>query len=427
MIKTAILVLAATVTTGAALAQNVLVDGDFESTPPIPGPLQFGNNIGHSIAPWVLGTGNQANVVEVDGPGGLSYGTSGPESDASHPGAGIRQHYLDIANGANDFYQTFVPPCSGDVEFGGFFSTRANSPGMANVTIRQGTGTSGIVVGTTNNVNLPGGNSATDPWTPVSFVVPVTGGVTYSFVVHMDDNLNFDNGFVRYKVQCGQLKICKVGLAGVAPGTSFTFTAGNAPSFTVAAGNPPGGLCRLGPSFPQGSTVTVTETVPSSLHVSGITVAPINRLVGTPNLAAGSVTVTIGSGITELTYTNAEARTGFLEICKEVSTPWTTGNYTFTVNPGNLGPFTVPVGSCSPAIEVQAGQVTITEQPRPGSHLAGCHTIPAANQGACNTTAGTSTVTVVPGDVSTQTIAFFTNQGKKKLPPDDSKIDKSPQ
>lgn len=422
MIKTAILVLAAAVTTGAAFAQNVLVDGDFESTPPTPLPLHLWDNVGHSIAPWVIANSNQANVVEVDGAGGLSYNGNGPESDAT--GTGIRQHYLDSI-GDVDFYQSFVAPCSGEAEIGGSFSTRANQPATANVTIRQGVGLLGAIVGTTHNVNLPGGNSATDPWTALSYTVPLTAGATYSYAVHINDNMNFDNGFV--KTKCGQLKVCKVGIAGVAPGTSFTFTAGSAPSFTVPAGSPPGGLCRLGPSFPQGSTVTITEAVPSSLHVSGIAVAPINRLVGTPNLAAGSVSVKIGSGITEVTYTDAEAKTGFLEICKEVSTPWTTGSYTFTVNPGNLGPFTVPVGSCSPAIEVQAGQVTITEQPRPGSHLAGCHTIPAANQGACNTTSGTSTVTVVPGDVSTQTIAFFTNQGKKKIPPDDSKIDKSPQ
>jgi len=40
----------------AASAQNVLVNGDFEANP----PQSFGNNIGWSISPWVLGTGNNS-------------------------------------------------------------------------------------------------------------------------------------------------------------------------------------------------------------------------------------------------------------------------------------------------------------------------------------------------------------------------------
>lgn len=183
----------------AASAQpNVLVNGDFESSP----PPNLGNNIGHSIAPWVLGSGNQSNVVKVDGPGGFNYGSSGPESDASAPGAGVPQHYLDITNGSNDFYQSFTPQCSGEVEFGGSFSTRANSSGTASVTVREGVGTSGPIVGQTNNISLPGGNSQTDPWKLVSFTAPITASTTYSFIVHMDNNMNFDNGFVRYKTSC---------------------------------------------------------------------------------------------------------------------------------------------------------------------------------------------------------------------------------
>src|SRR3954464_5064622 len=74
-----------------ALAQNILVNGDFEPNP----PPKLGNNIGWPIAPWVVGTGQQPNVVKVDGPGGYDYGTNGPESDASAP-ATKPQHYLDI-------------------------------------------------------------------------------------------------------------------------------------------------------------------------------------------------------------------------------------------------------------------------------------------------------------------------------------------
>ena len=141
-------------------------------------------------------------------------------------------------------------------------------------------------------------------------------------------------------------------------------------------------------------------------------VAPPSRLVGTPNLAGGSATMTIGAGITEVTFTNRRP-TGFLEICKKVipgQLPGGTGSFTFSVNPGNLGPFVVRRGSCSPAIEVAAGMVTIKEVASPGTQMVGCSTIPTTKQVACNLAARISTVNVAPGDVSTQTIAIFTNR-----------------
>jgi hypothetical protein len=183
----------------AAMAQsNVIINGDFESNP----PQGFGNNIPYPIPPWTLIGTAEPNVVTVDGPGGLDYGSNGPESDASAPGAGIAQHYLDIVNDENAFYQSFTPRCSGQVQFGGSFSTRANAAGTAFVEIRQGVGPNGPLVGTTNHVNLAGGNSKLDPWTNVSFSVPITAFQTYSFVVYMDNQLNFDNAFVRYDTDC---------------------------------------------------------------------------------------------------------------------------------------------------------------------------------------------------------------------------------
>lgn len=202
----------------------------------------------------------------------------------------------------------------------------------------------------------------------------------------------------------GILKVCKVAGVGVAVGTPFTFTAGGT-TFTVPAGPGPGGTCVVGPTLPVGSTVTVDEAVPPGHLVSSIAVAPPSHLVGAPNLAAGSVDVTIGIGVTEVTFT--DKRTGFVEICKKGDV---TGTFKFTVNPGGLGPFVVPAGACSPAIEVAAGTVVIQETPSPGIIMAGCSTIPAGQQGPCNLGVQSSTVAVVPGDVSTQTIAFITNR-----------------
>jgi hypothetical protein len=202
----------------------------------------------------------------------------------------------------------------------------------------------------------------------------------------------------------GLLKVCKVGGPGVASGTPFTFTAGSS-TFNVPSGPAPGGTCVVGPRFTVGTHVTVAETVPAGYTVSSIAVAPSGQLVGTPNLAGGNVNVTIGSGVTEVTFT--DKRTGFLEICKNGDVQ---GNFSFSVNPGSLGPFVVPAGACSPAIEVAAGVVTIHEQPSAGGTMSGCATIPAGQQGACNLGAQISTVTVDPGDVSTMTVAFVTNK-----------------
>jgi choice-of-anchor C domain-containing protein len=208
----------------------------------------------------------------------------------------------------------------------------------------------------------------------------------------------------------GRLKVCKVAGPWVAVGTPFTFQAGTSPPFTVLAGPAPGGTCSLGPTFNVGSSVWVTETIPSGMLVSAISVAPLPRQIGLPNLAGGTVQVLIGSGVTDVTFTNTK-QTGFIEICKTFPpTVPAGGSYTFTVNPGNLGPFVVPARSCSPAIEVAAGTVTITEVLSPGIQLATCSTLPTTQQGPCNPLAGTSTVNVVPGDVSTQTVAIFTNK-----------------
>jgi hypothetical protein len=168
----------------------------------------------------------------------------------------------------------------------------------------------------------------------------------------------------------------------------------------------------VGPGYPVGTQVAVTETVPAGDTVSNITVAPPGQLVST-NLPGGGVTVAIGSGVTEATFT--DNRTGFLEICKNGDV---TGNFSFVVNPGNLGPFAVPAGACSPAIEVAAGSVTIHELTT-GTNIVACSTVPTGQQGLCNTPPGSenSVVTVVPGDISTMTIATITDRRIVPPPP----------
>lgn len=184
-----------------AQAQNLIANPGFENNPP---PAN-GNNIGWSFSPWILGPGDQSNVVKVDGPGGFNYAASGPQSDASNngagAGAGVAQHYADIV-GSNDFYQTFtVPTCGGapgqtrTATFSGWFSTRDNLSGTGAIEIRAGVGDGGTLLAR-QPVSLPAPTppltSGTAPWTFVTGTVSVQSGSQISYVVEMSNNVNFD-------------------------------------------------------------------------------------------------------------------------------------------------------------------------------------------------------------------------------------------
>ena len=201
----------------------------------------------------------------------------------------------------------------------------------------------------------------------------------------------------------GLLKVCKVAGPGIAVGTVFEFTAGKA-TINVPAGVAPDGSCAVGPMLSVGTTVTLSENVPSGTIVASITVAPPQQAASAPDLTAGSAMVQIGKGVTEVTFTNK--RTGYLEICKSGEVK---GNFRFVINPGSLGPFAVGAGACSPPIEVVAGSVVITEWPSDHTSMVGCSTFPANQQLACDLEGQTSTIMVGPGDAANQTVAFIEN------------------
>jgi hypothetical protein len=294
--------------------------------------------------------------------------------------------------------------------FGTNFLTQQTSCGITSANTVAIVATSPALTGLTNAVLSNWGCSVHEGFTswPTTFtpLAIATDSTVPAIFTAGDGTKGFPYILARgvTPVAGGILKVCKVAGLGIDVGSPFSFTAGSS-SFTVPAGPAPGGTCVVGPTFPVGTGVTVTETVPAGVAVSAITVAPPTQLVGSPNLAGGSVNVTIGTGVTEVTFT--DKRTGFIEICKSGAVH---GSFAFTVDPGGLGPFAVPVGACSPAIEVPAGSVIIHELPSRGSVMVGCNTIPAGQQGACDTAAQTSTVAVVPGDISTMTIAFVTNR-----------------
>jgi hypothetical protein len=95
----------------------------------------------------------------------------------------------------------------------------------------------------------------------------------------------------------GLLKVCKIAGSGVTPGTRFSFSMGGT-SFVV-----PAGYCVQNGLFPVGTVVTITEMFSPSALASAISVLPAGQQ-GTVDLAAQTVTATVGVGVTEVYFTN---------------------------------------------------------------------------------------------------------------------------
>jgi hypothetical protein len=146
----------------------------------------FGDNTGATITPWVLESGSGTNVIQVDGADGSNYGTGGPEFDAEG-GAG---NYFTVNGSAGVIYQTFTLTETQVIDYGGFISSRNSSSGEAKINIHSGTGSGGTILSST-------GTRVTDNssnWRRISNSVTLPAG-TYSFVVELDESINFDEAF----------------------------------------------------------------------------------------------------------------------------------------------------------------------------------------------------------------------------------------
>ena len=112
------------------------------------------------------------------------------------------------------------------------------------------------------------------------------------------------------------------------------------------------------------------------------------------------------------------ASDGYIELCKQTDPDYPVGgtfDFTLTAPFFSGGPFAVPVGSCSPPIQVPSGIVTIAEAPQVGVAV---ENVTAYSDGPFGQVdeldswtfpQQTATVTVVPGGVSLETVATFTN------------------
>jgi hypothetical protein len=133
----------------------------------------------------------------------------------------------------------------------------------------------------------------------------------------------------------------------------------------------------------------------------------------------GRITVTV-SGRAPMSFPcpavqNQASGHGFIEICKDTQ-PATSGTFFSYAVPG-AGTVSVPSGACSPPVSVASGTLTITEAAKDRYVLCGVSTEPSGMFVSSNLPAGTGTVTVPAGDVSTETIVFFKNceLGRLKL------------
>ena len=215
--------------------------------------------------------------------------------------------------------------------------------------------------------------------------------------------------------ELGQLKLCKVAGLGVVKGQVFNFTV-NDVNYSVAAG-----YCVLAGQFPLTTQVTIRENIPAGYFVDNIVVAPSDRTISKSN-ALGEAVVRIGSGITEVSFRNANSSStstktpipttpqGYMQICKQASGDGVSGYFMFRFANQSRS---VPVGACSSLIfNVTPGTLTVTEDARAGYEVTDIYTIPADRLISKDISARTATVTIVPsnGDASTQTVVVFVNR-----------------
>jgi hypothetical protein len=198
-------------------------------------------------------------------------------------------------------------------------------------------------------------------------------------------------------IPLGTIEVCKLGGAGVTAGMSFSFNVGGTP-VTVAAGS-----CVAAAAFPVGTSVVVAENPSAGTTVSAISVLPADR-EGAADLSAGNVSVTVGTGLTEVDFTNTAGGLGLVKVCKVAGAGVAAGTrFTFTMNGTS---FVVPAGYCFENGLLPVGTVvTITELFSVASVTSAIGVLPASQQGTIDLTAQTVTATVGVG----VTEVYFTN------------------
>jgi len=210
------------------------------------------------------------------------------------------------------------------------------------------------------------------------------------------------------------LKVCK-SAGNASPsliGDQFSFTENGNPAFSVAAGTVAAPNCGPVTKFKLGTIVNVSELATPGTLVSGITVS--DGRGSNVNTAAGTVSATVGAGVTVVTYTNdvvPVAQLGFIEVCKYTGDIYVSGSFTFTITDrtGLVSTQSVLVNQCTAPIAVAAGNVTVAEAKQFPYYVSEIDVAPSGRTVNQNQANQTVTVTVPQGDSSTETVVGFIN------------------
>ena len=105
------------------------------------------------------------------------------------------------------------------------------------------------------------------------------------------------------------------------------------------------------------------------------------------------------------------AGSGYIEVCKSATDTWVQGSFPFTITQGttSFGTYSVAVGSCTGAIPVPAGTVTVAEGAEgPGYALVNVTSAPVGTLGTVNLVTQTANFTVNAGYETTATFVNAT-------------------
>lgn len=201
------------------------------------------------------------------------------------------------------------------------------------------------------------------------------------------------------------VKVCKTSSGGVDRlKDKFRFSSeGRSIVISPASRSEGGGCAILGDDFLVGSQITIIEEKITEFGVAKIEVKPENRLVGTPDLTNGSVDLDVGTGVTEVIFSN-QRLTGFIEVCVK-------GSEDKYVRLRFGDTKELKGGECSSAFLTNAGMlyVQITYAPE----VKDCYSLLDDREVSCeippNPGAGAKAISayIAPGDISNQTIAII--------------------
>lgn len=207
------------------------------------------------------------------------------------------------------------------------------------------------------------------------------------------------------------LKVCKVA-KDIPVGTVFTFytrPGGQKQTVTIPAGPAPGGYCQVVGVFAPGTRVGLFEYLPKGYSVVSISTNP-GSAEQSQDLVQPNVQLVLPAGFTEVTI--VQTGTGWIEICKDGGRAGTQYRFSFL---GKNGPMTtdpIPANTCTPAIEVPAGNLVVTEVGGVGQMIGG-DTLPADRLVNVDNGRAQITAQIKVGEIQNQTLIRFRNREQR--------------